>query len=81
MVFMHVGPTAPTTASGWAFLHNTTRARHSFDLPMNLPPGTKLWFVAAWLDALLQPGAWSAPKAVHVPFDSGFIMPNLRLAA
>lgn len=69
MIFSQVGDRPSMRPGDWTFVCNTTRTGCQVALPAGLEPGTKVWFTAAWVDSLLQPGRWSAPAMVYVQFD------------
>ncbi|MEX0777125.1 MAG: hypothetical protein WD042_15580 [Phycisphaeraceae bacterium] len=68
MIFRFVGERPTTRPEDWVFVGNTTRANCTVPIPPGLPPGTKVWFTAAWLDGRLREGPWSMPVMMRVLF-------------
>lgn len=69
-IFSWAGEAPPEDPRRWHFETNTTRTRISLPLPADHPPGTKVWYYAAWLDTRLRQGKPSVPVSTFVQFDA-----------
>lgn len=48
LIFYHAGDAPPATREEWKLALQTTRTRSRVELPILLPPGTKVWLSAYW---------------------------------
>ncbi len=69
LIFIAVGDQPPAPgAEGWRFYAGTSRTKCSVTFPATLPPGTKVWITAAWVNARNQSGPACTAIATHLQF-------------
>jgi hypothetical protein len=65
-IFSFVGDEPPASLSEWTLQCNCTRTQIDIHFPSTLPPGTKVWFCAYWLNPRSQRGPVSKPVGTHI---------------
>ncbi len=69
LIFVASGEQPPAPGAGeWKFHSGTSRTKSRVSFPANLPPGTKVWICAAWVNARKQLGPPSVPVETHIQF-------------
>ena len=76
-VYVFAGDVPATDPALWRFEGGTSRTQVDVDFGSALPPGTKVWFTACWLNAKLQTG----PACPPVPATLNFGGPTILRAA
>ncbi len=74
VILYHVGQTFPADAGQWRFAMLTARPLFEFELPWEVPAGSKVWLGAFWFNARKQSGPTATPR-------STIVGEGLRLAA
>jgi hypothetical protein len=76
VVFAFVGDLPPPVpgagnvggVDGWQFVRNVTRTKLNVTLHADVPPGTKVWFIAAWFNWRQERGPMCMPVYTHIGY-------------
>ena len=72
ILFSAVGPTPPTTESGWFSQGNTTRSSVQVHFPDTVPPGSRVWFTAVFFNRKLETGPAANVIGTNLPGGAAF---------
>ena len=65
-LFTAVGPEPPTAPDDWRYERATLERRVQLTFPHTLPPGTRVWITAFWLNDRLERGPASQPVGAYL---------------
>jgi hypothetical protein len=74
MVFAALGEVPPPppdkmgNGAGWRYVGSVTRTKLSATFSADVPPGTKVWFIAAWFNWRDERGPMCMPVYTHIGF-------------
>jgi hypothetical protein len=74
MVFAAVGELPPPppdqkgNGAGWRYVGSVTRTKLSATFSADVPPGTKVWFIAAWFNWRDERGPMCMPVYTHIGY-------------
>ena len=60
-LFSYVGEEAPASLSDWKFEASTTKTDIEIDIPVTVPPGSKVWYTAFWFNRKSESGPATNP--------------------
>jgi hypothetical protein len=66
VILTHVGEAPPNASSLWNLARQATRTTVDIEFPSSVPPGAKVWVVAAWLSPTCRRGPNSEAVAARV---------------
>ena len=72
ILFSAVAPTAPTTESGWFCQGNSTKSTVLVQFPDTVPPGSRVWFTAAYFNRKLETGPAANVVSTNLPGGAAF---------
>ena len=85
-VWSYVGETPPTDINLWTLKGQPTRTHFDVEFSSDVPPGSKVWFTAAWYNPRGELGMLVQPVSTYTQFGgldaaSGEESENVKLAA
>lgn len=80
-VFSFVGNTPAPDPRDWTFEGNTKKTKFDVTFPESVAGGSKVWFVAYWINNLDEPGPASDAVSTCVAGANGWASERMRMAA
>jgi hypothetical protein len=65
-ILSYTGETTSARMSDWTYHGNATRTQFDVNIPSNVRPGSKVWFVAQWYNTRGERGPASTAKATYI---------------
>jgi hypothetical protein len=72
ILFGFVGQVPPSGRDRWTFKGGTSRATAEVRFDAGLPPGTKVWLTACWINARAERGPSCAPVCTYLQYGMTF---------